>query len=62
MKNFNIILKISLIVELSNGDVIYLKSFPSNKIEEFFSFVKQHNLIDETVDKIHATGGGAFKY
>ena len=46
-------------VELENGDQIYLKSFESNKIDEFIRFVKDNNLVDTT---IHATGGGAYKY
>lgn len=46
-------------VELENGDHIYLKSFQSNKIDEFIKFVKDNKLVDTT---IHATGGGAYKY
>jgi pantothenate kinase len=46
-------------VELENGDQIYLKSFESNKIDDFISFVNENKLVDTT---IHATGGGAYKY
>lgn len=49
-------------VELQNGDTIYLRSFPSAKIEEFVRFALESDLIDETVERIHATGGGAYKY
>ena len=35
------------IVELDNGDMIYLKSFPSSKIQEFINFAKEHKLVDE---------------
>lgn len=42
--------------------MIYLRTFDSNKLEEFFKFVKENKLIDESVGQIHATGGGAFKY
>ena len=50
------------IVELDNGDMIYLKSFPSTKIGEFLKFAKEHRLIDKSLESIHATGGGAYKY
>ena len=51
-------------IELENGDKIYLKSFESNKLIEFISFVKDHGLIEEDQSEvtIHATGGGAYKY
>jgi len=48
-------------VELANGDEIFLRSFPSNKIEEFLDFVNQNNLVDNNTH-IHATGGGSYKY
>ena len=53
-----------VIVELENGDKIYLKSFESNKLIEFINFVKEHGLIeaDQSEVTIHATGGGAYKY
>ena len=52
------------LVDLENGDKIFLKSFSSNKIIEFIDFVKHHNLLEEQDGKaiIHATGGGAYKY
>lgn len=52
------------LVDLENGDKIFLKSFNSNKIIEFIDFVKHHNLLEEQDGKaiIHATGGGAYKY
>ena len=50
------------LVELDNGDMIYLKSFPSVKIGEFLTFAKEHRLIDKNLESIHATGGGAYKY
>ena len=50
------------LVELQNGDRIYLKSFPSHKIHEFFEYVKKHKLVDTQTARIHATGGGAYKY
>ena len=56
------------IVELENGDKIFLKSFQSNKLEEFIEYAKTHELIQiNTSDQlektvIHATGGGAYKY
>jgi len=49
------------VVELANGDEIFLRSFPSNKIEEFLDFVNQNNLVDANTH-IHATGGGSYKY
>lgn len=50
-------------VELDNGEKIYLKSFPSTKIEEFIDFVKFHKLVEDGQSSIlHATGGGAYKY
>ncbi len=49
------------VVELANGDEIFLKSFPSNKIDDFLDFVNQNNLVDNNTH-IHATGGGSFKY
>jgi hypothetical protein len=33
------------IVELENGDKIFLKSFQSNKLEEFIEYAKMHELI-----------------
>ena len=36
-----------VLVELENGDKIYLKSFESNKLIEFINFVKDHGLIEE---------------
>ena len=52
------------LVDLENGDKIFLKSFNSNKIIEFIDFVKNHDLLEEQDGKaiIHATGGGAYKY
>lgn len=52
------------IVELDTGDRIYLKSFKSNKLQEFIDFVKHHDLLhlDQEETLIHATGGGAYKY
>ena len=50
------------LVELSNGDKIYLKCFESSKIGEFITFVKETLKVDRTLEKIHATGGGAYKY
>ena len=35
----------SNIVELENGDKIFLKSFQSNKLEEFIEYAKKHELI-----------------
>ncbi len=52
----------NIIVELSNGDIIYLRSLPSNKIGEFVTQAKQLNLIDASLERVHATGGGAYKY
>jgi hypothetical protein len=49
------------IVELANGDSIYLRSFPSSKIGEFLDFVNENNLVDEG-GCVHATGGGSYKY
>jgi pantothenate kinase len=49
-------------VELANGDKIYLRSFNSNQIGEFFSFVKDNGLLENNCGRVHATGGGAFKY
>ena len=51
-----------LLVELSNGDTIYLRSLPSQKIGDFVTQAKQLNLIDESLERVHATGGGAYKY
>jgi type II pantothenate kinase len=51
-----------LIVELDNGEMIYLKSFPSTKIGEFLTFAKEQRLVDSNTLQIHATGGGAYKY
>jgi pantothenate kinase len=47
---------------LSNGDTIFLRSFPSEKIGEFLKMARQEELIDKSVERVHATGGGAFKY
>ncbi|CDW79019.1 UNKNOWN [Stylonychia lemnae] len=60
-KSFEILTK-DTIPKLSNGEMIYLKSFPSTKIHEFIKFAKQHKLIDKDSQHIHATGGGAYKY
>lgn len=49
-------------VELDNGEMIYLKSFPSSKVGEFLRFAKEQRLVDENTCQIHATGGGAYKY
>lgn len=55
--------RVGLVVELENGDKIFLKSFESNKLIEFINFVKDHDLVeDEDGVTIHATGGGAYKY
>ena len=32
----------NIIVELASGDTIFLRSFKSNKIEEFIDFVKKY--------------------
>jgi pantothenate kinase len=55
-------LKLSCIVELSNGDIIYLRSLSSSRIEEFLKFAAETDLIDPSMERIHATGGGAYKY
>lgn len=31
-------------------------------MEDFIKFAREYNLIDRTTERIHATGGGAFKY
>ena len=49
-------------VELANGDKLYLRSFHSNRIEEFVDFVKRNDLLSNNCGRIHATGGGAYKY
>jgi hypothetical protein len=49
------------LVELENGDQIYLKSFESSKISQFLDFVNENNLVDDG-GHIHATGGGSYKY
>ena len=36
------------IVELASGDTIFLRSFKSNKIEEFIDFVKKYSLLDNS--------------
>jgi pantothenate kinase len=56
------IFTLSLLVELSNGDTIYLRSLPSNKIGDFVKQAKELCLIDESLERVHATGGGAYKY
>jgi pantothenate kinase len=66
---FSNIVLTSLLVELENGDKIYLKSFHSNNVKEFIDFIKEYDLLDfgdqgshnETAI-LHATGGGAYKY
>jgi hypothetical protein len=40
-------LLITSTVELANGDKIYLRSFPSNKINEFLQFVNDNDLVDD---------------
>jgi pantothenate kinase len=59
---FDFLCTIIYLVELSHGDTIYLKSFPSNRIQEFINFAKEILLIDKSTEHIHATGGGAYKY
>lgn len=39
-----------------------MRSFPSAKIEEFFDFAREGGLIDSSIERVHATGGGAYKY
>ncbi len=39
-----------------------MKSFPSSKIHEFLQFAKDTLKIDPLTERIHATGGGAYKY
>lgn len=52
-----------IVVELEDGSQIYLKSFKSNKINEFIEFIQHHDLLDKNEPQIiHATGGGAYKY
>lgn len=41
---------------------MYLRSFPSSKINQFFEFIKVNKLIDEQTIRIHGTGGGVYKY
>ena len=57
------------LVELENGDKIYLKSFHSNNVKEFIDYIKEYDLLEfsETENGaetaiLHATGGGAYKY
>ena len=56
------IINFPYLVDLSNGDTIYLRSFSSSKIEEFITFAKDTCMIDPSLERIHATGGGAYKY
>lgn len=35
---------------------------PSHKIGEFVTQAKQLSLIDDSLERVHATGGGAYKY
>mgnify|MGYP001558025940 CR=1 FL=1 len=39
-----------------------MKSFPSSKIEDLIKFVKDHKIINDSTVRLHATGGGAYKY
>ena len=59
MEFITLTLYLNDLVELANGESIYLKSFNSNQIESFVDFVRSNNLAEE---RIHATGGGAYKY
>jgi hypothetical protein len=38
----------SIPIELASGDTIFLRSFKSNKIEEFIDFVKKYGLLDNS--------------
>lgn len=38
-----------------------MKTFASNRVEDFFEFVKDNDLL-EANDRVHATGGGSYKY
>ena len=49
------------VVELANGDSIYLRSFQSSKISQLLTFVNENGLVDDE-GTIHATGGGSYKY
>ena len=53
---------LSTIVELANGERIFLRSFNSNRIQEFVQFVKENQLLENNCGRFHATGGGAYKY
>lgn len=58
----NFITIIDVLVELQNGETIFLRSFPSAKVPEFLKQAKESELIDDSLEIIHATGGGAYKY
>ena len=59
MKFITLTLYLNDLVELANGESIFLKSFNSNQIESFVDFVQSNNLAEE---RIHATGGGAYMH